>query len=457
MTFFARVYLRGTIIRITFRKYRESVTKLVLDKISKNQLLIPFLYLLLQKISKNHLAGGLSGYQYFHSKQFIWKFFDRSIARGFWVSTSNRHKKSIQWMDKYVVNKSETYFSELLKQSETNEIDSSSKLSVLSLLPAGWARSRDNIGFPHTYHIIMTAKIADVKLVDLPTNKISANPKSQEQMIKELEWQSVEKAITQFLPNILLISGHKRSFDSFNKEFLIYLKSKYNLKVLLLLLDDWSTEYVEMIENWGDAMDKVLIYEENCVVTQKISSDKLFLWPFPRLVSTNQNLKVFNYESLRIRFFGSVYLNRIPWLTFIKKICSKYPNLVLEVNSGAKASQYSLNVGQYLDSYSQSEITIHFLERTPGVFTFTSSVWDAFAGGSLVIAQVGSEFDPISTFFRPGIDYLPFASLSELSKIIDELYRFPGLVTQIAASGRDFMLTNYNPKRMYSYLARELL
>lgn len=446
----------AALIKIKFRKHRESFTKIVLYKISKNQLFIPFFYILLQKISKSYLAGGLSGYKYFRSNQVIGKFFDGSITRAFWVSRSRRYIKNIRSMDKYVGKNSETYFSELLKKNRTKSVGESNKLRILSLLPAGWARTREEFGFPHAYHLLMTAKMANVELIDLPTKAISANPESHERKIKAIEWHDVENAIAQFLPNVILISGHKRSFDPFNKEFLIEVKQRYKLKVLLLLLDDWSDEYVEMIENWGDAVDKVLIYEENCIVAQNISREKIMLWPFPRFVSTNHEVQVLKDESLRISFFGSVYLNRIPWLIFIKRICSRHQNVALEVNSSARASQYSLNVGQYLDSYCQSEITIHFLERTPGVFTFTSSIWDAFAGGSLVIAQVGSECDPISSFFRPGIDYLPFVSLSDLQAVIEEISKCPSLVNQIAHSGRDFMLTNYNPEYMYNYLAKEL-
>lgn len=444
-------------LRIRLRKFRELAMKVALDDIQGEKSFRPFVYLILQKMSRNYLAGGLAGYKYFYSRRIIVRFFDSSIARAFWRSNLKKQREKDMFLEIQRLSKPQSHFSKVLNRNHVVGLDKLGSLRILSLLPQGWARTKEEIGFPHAYHLLMTAKIANVNVIDFPTKVISANPRSHDREAKISEWQRVEKTIIQSSPNFLLVSGHKRSFDPVNKEVIENLKVKYDLKVLLLLLDDWSDEYVEMIEDWGNAVDKVLVYESNSVVSQSISSEKKLLWPFPRLVTINDITQTSTSHSLQIKFFGSTYLNRVAWLSFTKRICSKYQNISFEFNSGASAGQYSLNVGDYLDSYHQSRITIHFLERTPGVFTFTSSVWDAFAGGSLVIAQIGSNDDPISTFFRPGIDYLPFVTLNDLSSLIDKLSRSPDLAPQIASSGQRFLLANYNPRKMYSYLANQLL
>jgi hypothetical protein len=440
-------------LRSKFRNFRGDLKYLVLTCISNKKFMIPFCFLLLQKLSRNHLSGGLLGYKYFDSKKIYSKFFNGSILKALWVSSKVKQPdKKNNFCNSNIV--TSTYFASLVDSS--SEAKDDKQFRMLSILPSAWGRNKNDYGLPHCYHILTTAERAMISFFDLPTESISSNPLTKNTDSKLEEWKKIENAIIKFAPNVLMISGHKRSFDPLNKNIILNLKTKYNFKVILLLLDDWSIEYLNVVNNWGDSIDKVLVYEKNSIVSAFSNEDKILIWPFPRLVNTDTTNKFLDSNIFDIKFIGSTYLNRISWLTFIAKICSKYENINLDLSSILKSHDNFKTIGEYLDMYAFSDVTLHFLERTPGVFGFTSSVWDAFAGGALVIAQVGPENDPISDFFRPGTDYLPFNSVYELREILDYLHKNPHRIREISKSGNDFMIENYNEKKMYNYLAKKL-
>jgi hypothetical protein len=443
-------------LNLKFRQARQRIAEFAISLIAEEKFLIPFLYLCIQKFSKNYLSGGIFGYKYFHSGRILQKIFDRSIFRAFMLISFDKRNKRVDKLEFPGTNESTTYFSNIIQQSYSDNRDKLNQLRILSLLPSGWARTKNEMGFPHAYHLSLTARQTEISYFDLPTKAISANPRMQVQRVKEREWQEVEDLVDKYSINTLLVSGHKRSFDPVNKQALGRIKAKYDVKVLLLMLDDWSNEYLEVVENFGNVIDKVLVYDKECIVANSISTDRYLLWPFPRYICKKEKSQNSTSENIKIKFIGSAYLNRMPWLTLLKKLSTRYPNLNLDLSTAVKTGQYSLTAGQYLDLYCQSDLTIHFLERTPGVFTFTSSLWDAFAERSLVIAQVGSDHDPIAAFFRPGLDYLPFQSIPDLQEIVYNLNRFPESIKKISTSGHKFMLDNYNPHNMFNYLADAL-
>lgn len=102
------------------------------------------------------------------------------------------------------------------------------------------------------------------------------------------------------------------------------------------MLDDWSDEYSEVVKKWGEAVDKILVYETNCAVSSSVSVDKILIWPFPRLLGFTNANEILYSSFDKIKFIGSPYLNRIPWLFFISIACLKYPNLKLDINSRLK-------------------------------------------------------------------------------------------------------------------------
>ena len=439
------------------RIYREKLTYLALEEINKGKILIPLLYIAYQKRSKKYLIGGLAQYTYFPIKtKSASNSSSGSIFRALWVilfkkQASTTHTSSIK------KSLGMPFFNSGLEKSQQNHGDlKTSSFKLLSLLPAAWARSLDDHGFPHAYHFLQSAELARVSIFDFPTRAISSNPISQTSKDKKHEWKLIEELIVNHAIKIIVISGHKRSFDTLNKDILFELKTKYGLTILLLMLDDWSSDYLNVVQNWDEVIDKVLVYEVENTISKNFNPSKVLVWPFPRIVKLSNPSRTFQKSFDAIKFVGSPYLNRIPWLFFISLICRKNPGLELKFDSATKIGKHKKSVGDYFDLYSQGEVTLHFLERTPNVFSFTSSVWDAFAGGSLVIAQVGINHDPISDFFRPGIDYLPFTSLSELLIIFENLRLHPNLIGDIAISGQNFMKQNYNAHKLFNYLFSQI-
>lgn len=439
------------------RIYRENLTYLALKKISKRKVIFPFLYITYQKRSKKHLVGGLHQYKYFTTpSKSLFYLGSGSVLRALWVIFFKK-QVSATHIAKIMHPQSTSLFnSNLEKFQQTHGDHKIGSFKLLSLLPATWARNLDDHGFPHAYHFLQSAKRANVSIFDFPTRAISANPISQTSTDKKKEWELIEELIIKTSSKILVISGHKRSFDSFNLEILLRLKNKHSLTILLLMLDDWSTNYLNVVQSWGNVIDKVLVYEFENTITKEFDPSKVLVWPFPRLAKLSNLSKSYKKSFDAIKFVGSPYLNRIPWLFFISIICRKIPGLKLDFDSAAKIGEHKKSVGDYLEFYSQGEVTLHFLERTPNVYSFTSSVWDAFAGGALVIAQVGVNHDPISDFFRPGIDYLPFTSLSELLVILETLQSHPNLIEDIAISGLDFMKQNYSASKLFNYLFNQI-
>jgi len=449
--------LQSTILKRWLRKLREHIIQITLKQISLQHLILPLIYIYLQRVSRKYLVGGLRGYKFFSSsdKLFI-QFLTQNFLRALYISNTKKRKiKSTNFTSKEM-QESLPYYANIINSGLLINSSDKNKLKILSLLPKTWARNIQDFGFPHTYHILKTAELVNLSIIDHPTMSISSNPLDQLVETKKREWDLIEERVINCSPNIIIISGHKRSFDPLNKEILIKLKTKYDIKVLLLMLDDWSSEYSEVVKKWGEAVDKILVYETKCAVSTSVSSDKIFIWPFPRLFELTNENEISHSSFNKIKFIGSPYLNRIPWLFFISIACAKYSNLKLDINLSTKIGKHPKTVGEYLNSYSTGDVTLHFLERTPNIYTFTSSIWDAFAGGALVIAQVGEEYDPIADFFRPGFDYLPFTSLKELLEIIDKLHLYPDLIYKISKSGKDFMADNYNANKLYNYLAREI-
>jgi hypothetical protein len=439
------------------RIYREKLTYLALEEINKGKILIPFLYIAYQKRSKKYLIGGLAHYKYFPIKaKLASNLGSGSIFRALWVIYFKK-QASTTHMARIQKSLSMPFFNSSLEKSQQNHDELKiSNFKLLSILPATWARNLDDRGFPHAYHFLQSAELAGVSILDFPTSAISSNPNNQTSEDKKHEWELIEELIVNHASKIVVISGHKRSFDSLNKDVLLGLKTKHGLTILLLMLDDWSIDYLNVVQNWGEVIDKVLVYEVENIISKKIDPSKVLVWPFPRLVKLSNRPKNFKISFDAIKFVGSPYLNRIPWLFFISLICRKNPGLKLKFDSATKIGKHKKSVGDYFDLYSQGEVTLHFLERTPNVYSFTSSVWDAFACGSLVIAQVGINHDPISDFFRPGIDYLPFTSLSELMMIFENLRLHPNLIEDIAISGQNFMKQNYNANKLFSYLFSQI-
>jgi hypothetical protein len=444
-------------IRVKYREVREEIHYLVITKIKQRKIVLPLFYIIFRIYSRKYLSGGLFKYRYFQFEDKIYtKLPGTRFVLAIFVLFFTKGKHSPEYLQRSLIVHTPKYV-EYLKENKLKETSiDRSMLRIMSLLPGVWARNQEDFGFPHFYHLSKSAELANVSISDFPTNFIVSNPSIQDFDLKKEEWQKIEISIIKNQPNLVMISGHKRSFDDLGKDLLYSLKKKYHFKVVLLMLDDWSIDYLKVVEKWDYVVDKVLIYESKCIISDSLKPERILIWPFPRLIQ-----KVFSpveekFTLRKIKFIGSPYLNRVPWLYFFSIITQKYPNVNLEFNVPIKIGSHPNSIQNYLSSYASGDVSVHFLERTPNIYTFTSSIWDAFSGGSLVIAQIGHNHDPISDFFRPGIDYIPFRTVEELKAIIDRLFHCPELILEISNSGQSFMKENYNANDLYDYLARKL-
>jgi len=215
----------------------------------------------------------------------------------------------------------------------------------------------------------------------------------------------------------LFFVGLKYFPNANTQEFLKQIRKKTNLTCVCYLPDIWQDSYFDVIRNHDQLFDEFWVYE----IPEKIPDyliNKIKLVLFPRHLGFNSSSALSTFEGLensfqyRFYFRGNFYFGRLIYLFFLTRLCRTDSKLLtIEGNFG----QWSGSTDNYLKELLTTNLaTLNFLERDPGNFTLTERVWDSFASRGLVIAHVGLEEDPISRFFEPNVEYLPFRNLSEL-------------------------------------------
>ena len=224
------------------------------------------------------------------------------------------------------------------------------------------------------------------------------------------------------------------------------------------MLDDWNIEYSKLVERWDPYIDFALLYEYDSFVSKNVSLKhaQVMVWPFPRQ-SVYPNALVRN-SPRDYNFFGSIYLNRLPWIFLINRfLIQLQDSRKFHALSSISAGNYKLTIRDYLQQFiGDHKAFFHFLERTPGTYTLTASVWDSLANGSLTIVQTDHTSDPLDKFFMPGVHYLRFSCSHELKEIIDMLNEHGDRGRQIAAAGYAHYLDNYSALKMFTRLVKEL-
>jgi len=150
----------------------------------------------------------------------------------------------------------------------------------------------------------------------------------------------------------------------------------------------------------------------------KFLTEKTKLVLFPRLLDFGLSSESSELEksksNSRYKFYfrGNFYFGHSVYLFLLSRL-SHVDSELLAIKGGF--GKWSGSTDDYLGELLTPNLAkLNFLEREPSNFTLTERVWDSFATGGLVIAHVGMLEDPISRFFKPNVDYLPFRNLSEL-------------------------------------------
>lgn len=437
-------------LKKAFNKLKSFFSNLALERLVKKRFIIAFAMIKLQENSRKYLTGGLQGYFYCRTLNSRINL-KNSIILGYRF----QNKKCFHEVPRLEreLNIGQSVYSrsfEILPQQSL-----ANSHTLLSLLPAEWPRLKSEIGFPHAWHIVESARAAGVKLLDFPTHYISGNPENSQQHLIDLEWEEILGGLNGIQVDILVLSGNKRSYSDKITHGLDNLRVKNpDMKVCLLMLDDWNEEYCRLVEKWDAFIDFVLVYEFESYISKfaKMKNAQIVVWPFPR-----HSIEIISDQidrSSEYNFFGSLYLNRLPWLYLINRFISQTSDKVkFNALSSISAGNYRLTIEDYLKQFAgHNKIFFHFLERTPGAFTLTASVWDSLANGSLAIVQTESGKDPLEKFFIPGVHYLQFSCAHELKEIIQTLSEDKSLASRIAKSGHEYFLKHYNSVQLFSNL-----
>ncbi len=442
-----QIGLLRTFIRKYTHKTRLRLNVKLAEGIENRNFLFISLILAYRTLSERHTLGGLKGYSINGLGKVDLRFTGRSwrrIRERNWVIERGFASED-QPTPRYIeINRSNLGFAK-------EKIDT---LKILAILPSDWSRDVDEFGFPHYLHLRRAAENLGVKFASLKLEETLRD-------IARSKAPNVIKTIDEISPNLIFISGHKNSYKREFANFLLQLKSGRELKLVMLFLDDWSLEYGNMALAWSEIVDLFLPYEFDSFVASQIAASgrdiRYEVEPFPRaefgLVQKEQYLDA--KGKVKINFIGSLYLSRAPWLWIISRYLSTYwPDVEISIQSNFGPGKHQRTIKEYFELYSSKDtVYIHFLERTPNVFSFTSSVWDAFSSGSLVMVQVGKDNDPLQDFFVPKVHYLRFSSIDELCTTLDFLCENPGQVIKIANAGFAFWRQNYSGNAFFNKLS----
>jgi hypothetical protein len=434
-------------------KFRSKLEHLTIKSVANGNSVLPLAMIKWKEKSKTYLSGGLLGYYLCHHQNY--KINLTSMLRIFYFRPVSCVCPSFYGK---LPNLPKPEFAKIL-DSVSSDYDFG-KVKMLSLLPASWPRKIEGKGFPHAWHLAESAKTSKINFFDYPTNFISGNPSVRSLSDIATEWEEINNFIDNIQPNIIILSGHKRSFSHNNIDGLIRLRGNHpGVKVCLLIIDDWSLEYQEMVEDWDEFVDYILVYEFDSILSKHalLTNAKFLIWPFPRQ-SVKANCSTHTNNLLYV-FLGSIYLNRLPWLLLLQRQLNKsHINRAITMDTRNVAQTNKSNIKDYLTKLSGShKVVFHFLERTPRVFTFTSSVWDSFSNNSLVVVQTDSKTDPVEKFFKPGIHYLRFQCHCELTMLIDWIHENKSQAQEIANVGHEFFIREYNSNKLFNYLFRNTL
>lgn len=440
-------------INSLLKQFKLMLIFITVRSLTNGKKVLPLAMIQWKEKSKSYLSGGLLGYYFCHNQNCKMNLI--SMLRILYV---RRLSYSCASLDAKPSDISKPEFAKLL-ESTSGDYDFK-EVKLLSLLPANWPRELEGKGFPHAWHLAESAKTSRVEFFDYPTNFISGNPNVNNIDDITKEWREINEFIDKIQPNLIILSGHKRSFSNKNINGLMRLRRNHpGVKVCLLLLDDWSLEYQAMIESWDNFVDYILVYEFESVLFNNVilKNAKFLIWPFPRK-SVKPN-SVTPVSKLSFNFYGSIYLNRLPWLLLLKSYLKKSKiDLDLIIDTGSLNAIHKLDIEQYLNKYvGSNKVFLHFLERTPNVYTFTSSVWDSFSHQSLVVVQTNFNNDPVQNFFKPGVHYLRFRCSHELIVLVDWINRNRLQAQEIAIAGNAYFKKNYNSNKLFSYLFQNIL
>jgi len=404
----ARQFLRKLLTR-----YKSWLT----SKIGSSEIVIFVPYLMAGLFSKNYLSFGIKGYRYFRKRKVV---IDKS-------KVVPSHRRNQQILDK----------------SQRKDF---SGICILNLFPATFPRKAEYEGLPFAYFLRESATEIGLEYYDFPTEHIS-NFLSKDDFINlREEISKIQEFIRENKVSHILWYAHRRSATELNVQFLRNLREEYDVQVICWLTDNWNFEYVELANLYGDFADLILVNDFNDSFEHLVNQDidyKVLWQPRPKPLS-HLHSKSTSPEQNFI-FQGTYYLNRIPWLILISKVLAKAGKKLR--HHGNSNTQYTLSIKDYLSTYSNGQtISFHFLERTPGIYSLTASIWDAISQGSLVIVQTCIDQDPLESFFIPGEHYLRFESYADLKLLIARILSDSYFATSIAKNGFDYYHKNYNPK-----------
>lgn len=374
-------------------------------------------FLIAGLFSKNYLSFGIKSY----------KFFNR--------------RKVVTEQSKILVSQRRSQLT-----STYLERNNFASFCVLNLFPTTFPRTAESKGLPFAYFLSQSAEEIKLQYYDYPTQYLSNYLSKNDIMNLEQEMTIVEDFIRVNKVSHILWYAHKRSATKLNIEFLKKLRDKHHVKVICWLTDNWNIEYVELANLYGDLAELILVNDFNPYFELLVNENVQYrvLWQSRPKPLQRSNLQS-TYLNQNFIFQGTYYLNRIPWLVLISKVLAKTGKKLQ--HRGNSNTLYSLSVDDYLKTYSTGQtFSFHFLERTPGIYSLTASIWDAFSQGSLVIVQTCLKQDPLENFFTPDEHYLRFETYADLKILISRILSDSNFAASIADNGFNYYSKNYNAK-----------
>ena len=430
------------ILRIMSIKLRNLFQSKVVIWIDKNRFNIILLMIFTRSFSIRHTLGGLRGY----------------LVNGVRITPLNWILKLSNFRLSKAAEISRAESPIVVKPTYVRERDGinignfthNEEVQIVAIIPDSWSTKLSDYGFPHFLHLQRSASQFNLNVHPYHTSKLLSD-ESVENFYRQVD------VLCNLKPKVIFISGHKSSYFEVIERFLTTIKQRIGSKIFMIFLDDWSDEYAKVALRWSGVVDFFLPYEYDSVVERELDkrelADKVLIEPFPRatLVEQPKDKTIFTGQDISFGFSGSLYLNRLPWLLIIKSYLNRQDcKIPFVISSNSSPGRHRNSIEDYFKFFHDCRFTFHFLERTPGIFSFTSSVWDAFSCGSLVIVQVGKDHDPVEDFMIPNQHYLRFSDGEQLKSVLDQLIKDPEVGREIAMSGHQAWKEVYQGNYFYA-------
>lgn len=423
-----------------------NIGRLLVGKKKYFWLFLPLI--LLARFSKSYYDFGLKGYRY-QFKNFLSLIFHRKLREAkfkeYKLNLEDNVRKNGVW--------NEVHFEpQSIEQIENSQSSKEKTKLLIFVLPSWWKSYLTTRTFKENVELLSKQSLYELRIIK--ADSFYQNQASE--LLFKVEGSELIKMIDESRHSsvVLFFVGLKYFPNTAVQTFLEQLREDKRISFVCYLPDIWQNSYFDIIRKFDHVFEEYWVYEIPGKLPKNLTN-RIKLVLFPRfsdftssLLTTNARLECTSGYELYFR--GNFYFGRWTYLFFLTRLSRRDTELLSIEGSFGKWSGSTEN---YLKELLTPNLaTLNFLERDPGNFTLTERVWDSFASRGLVIAHVGLQTDPISAFFKPNVDYLPFRNLTELSFIFQMIVERAEILDKVRYNGYRKFKQQYSMGNLFELL-----